>query len=72
MDILIDYREQAIKTILDDNLVTYMNLQIGDIQIIQDNPEKTPIIVLKKNYSRPSTFFKRWSLFGTEKKNECF
>tara|TARA_B100001094_G_scaffold103892_1_gene100224 strand:- start:937 stop:1629 length:693 start_codon:yes stop_codon:yes gene_type:complete len=48
MDILIDYREQAIKTILDDNLVTYMNLQIGDIQIIQDNPEKTPIIVLER------------------------
>ncbi|GIS52519.1 MAG: hypothetical protein Ct9H90mP28_2350 [Paracoccaceae bacterium] len=48
MNILIDYREQAMKTILDDNLVTYMNLQIGDIQIIQDNPEKTPIIVLER------------------------
>ena len=47
MNILIDYREQAMKTILDDNLVTYESAN-WRYSNYTNNPEKTPIIVLEE------------------------
>lgn len=72
MNVIVDYRESAIKNILNEDFVTYENLQVGDIQIQKkDGDSKTDIVVLERKTIQDLQHSLRDGRFSEQKRRIC-